>query len=300
MTGHRRGIPAARDARGAVWPREAIDADPRPFVAPLNCGQCSAAVSAVGEYTKRSEGGLTITVAAHYRLTSGGEHETGCPYDFDRRAQGVVADSMGTVVKQRDHWRLLLPTDVDMDVHEATGVRSGEPPRRKLQVTPSSVLLTPAINSAAKIARLLETFERDPGLVELFRAEYGERLLRWEDFAYGPSDYPRLLDRLTAGPLEHPVAVYGRTHKLGTSRNGLTYALHARGRIRMASRESPSWVPVVVRADDEALLPREDAMHWLAYGFWSFLHTDSGYREIQLWLRAPWQITTWQPDQPDP
>ncbi|MEV0699918.1 hypothetical protein AB0I53_18695 [Saccharopolyspora sp. NPDC050389] len=53
------------------------------------------------------------------------------------------------------------------------------------------------------------------------------------------------------------------------------------------------WIPIVLRARSEELLPTEPEQRWLAYGDWRFWAGSSGYREIQLWIRGPWQITTW-------
>lgn len=287
---HRYGIPRARDSAGLVWDREAIEAAPRPFTDPLTCGGCRATVHPVQGSSRSTKRGGTAAVKAHYRLKPNSGHDEDCPFDFERRAHELVRDSHGSLVRTREQWRLLLPSRSEIRAMDSatTRAKAGHP-RRKLDVTRTSSRLVAALNSAAKIARLLAKFDDDPELASQFRAQYGQQLLAWTDFHFGPGDYDRLRQRLETGPPEHPLAVSGSIYSISTGKAGNSYALRAYGRARTPQR----WIPIVLRASDRSLLPTDETAHWLAFGHWESWSAAGGYRELRTWINAPWQITSW-------
>lgn len=295
---YRYGIPRVHDAAGQSWGRNAIDRSPQPFQKPLTCAGCTVAVIPIrSSTTRRTKSGLPTTVKAHYRLTSGGEHDAQCPFDFERRANGICRDSHGTVEERDGRWRLLLPSEAEVRAMDAPAARDAATrPRRHLQIENSRRRLTAALNSARRILRLLHEFDNDPDELDRFRAMHGARAIRWENFVYGPDDYNWLLDRLSVGAAGHPIAVHGGIHTLSTGKNGTNYLLRAHGRARDTAGPP---VPIVVRAKDRALLPAQDDAQWLAYGDWRLWTGARGYRELQLWVHGPWQITTWHTSTPD-
>ena len=282
------GIPHARDVRGDLWPREAIDRTHPPFSEPLACGRCGVPVRARRSHTRQGKRGRVIDVAACYYLHSGGEHEPDCPYDFERRARGIRQESRGTIEHRDGHWRLLLPNPTETTGESrASALARAAAPRRRLQITPSRSRLAPAINSAGKIARLLAEFDDHPDAAEQFRAHLGNIVLTWREFCYGPRDYQRLAETLTTGQPSHPIAVHGRTFALAD--RGGSHALRAHGRARL----DDTWIPVVLRSRRADLLAPAVDRCWLAYGSWQHWTGQRGYRELQLWITRPWQITTW-------
>lgn len=288
---HRYGIPRARDSAGLVWDREAIELVPRPFTEPLTCAGCSATVHPV-RGSSRTTQRATAAVKAHYRLNPKGTHGEGCPYDFERRAHELVRDSHGSLVRTREQWRLLLPSRSEIRAMDSATARAkASQPRGNLRVTRTRARLDAALNSAAKIARLLAKFDDDPELANQFRAAHGQQVVTWNDFHFGPGDYDRLRHRLETDPPEHPLAVSGSTYSLTTGTTGTSYVLRAYGRARSPHR----WIPIVLRASDRSLLPSDENAHWIAFGHWESWSTAAGYRELRTWINAPWQITSWFP-----
>jgi len=98
---------------------------------------------------------------AHYAVTKRGEHDPGRHYDFKNRAERVIQDTRGTVVRDGDIYELRLP-DPDEMSHPAGSHPAGTTPQARLQVSTSDRPLTPALGSAARIVRLLHDFDDDP------------------------------------------------------------------------------------------------------------------------------------------
>ena len=212
------GIPSALDANGHRFTRRDVEREPQPFVRPLRCGGCSAPVSPVRGHP-RQQGTRTAQVVPHYRLSVGGEHERRCPFNFHERATEIVEQSRGTVEKRRGRYRLLIPEDDPLT--DPVDDRLSRPHlRSKLLITPSRrLILGETLSSAARIARLLRMFDRDPDTVERFCAVYGGQEIRWRDFYVTPDDLTLAADRLDRG-LGHPMAIHGVVHHRGTSARG--------------------------------------------------------------------------------
>lgn len=293
------GIPAARDSRGRTYGRAAIDAVPPPFEAykPLHCGACTTAVIAVPSYPRRTPNGGTTQVMAFYRLTGNGEHDPGCDYDFKNRAENIIRDSRGTLVKDGEDYELRLP---DPDTIEPPDPRPpGNPgePTARLSVTTSNHTLVPALSTAAAIVRLLREFDDDPDAARRFRARYAGKKLRWNQFCRHATEAAAIAAHLERPPkTRHPLAVHGTVRDIGTAHSGNTQQLRDEHEDYLDHAGERRRLRIVVRSrNPDTFTDLHPGDRWLGYGHWRlWLAPRAPIAEIQLWIDGPWSLATWR------
>lgn len=295
------GIPEARDSRGAVYGRAAIDADPCPFDRnDLICGGCTLPVAAVKGHRRRTAGGGETWVSACFRRKPRQDrtHDEGCDFDFERRATELISDSRGALIKNGEDYELRLPQEAP-SAQDAAPERAGGARGRiaRLQVTAASFRLSPMIRTAAGILRLLRRFEGSDDAASRFRAVYGGRRLTWEQFCRPTSDAESILEHLRRPRgRRYPLAIHGTVGMLAEAKHGGSFSLldaHA-GTTLHEGREREVWVTVRSRSR-AALRDAQQGDHWLAYGQWSCWIPDHARRiEIQLWIDTPSALATWR------
>jgi hypothetical protein len=299
MAAERVGIPLARDARSRGHPRAAIDAVPPPYEAdrPLRCGGCDVGVRGTRSHSRRVADGDVIQVMAYYSVVNHGEHERGCRYDFRHRAQQLIRDSRGTVVRKGEVYELRMPEPDTVEPVDQLRPSAGGVPRARLEVSVSDRELAPSLGSAAQIVRLLHEFDDDPDAVRRFRVRHAGRTFTWERFCRSTGELASIASFLrmpTAG--QHPLALYGTVRSVRSSRRGDSRELcdDQSGFLDLVGEERR--LTVVVRSRNaKAFAKIGVGDQWLGYGKWGLWIPDrKPFAEIQLWVDGPWSIATWQ------
>ncbi|MCZ4326731.1 hypothetical protein [Brachybacterium paraconglomeratum] len=295
------GIPEARDSRGTVYGRAAIDADPCPFDRnDLVCGGCTLPVTAAKGHPRRVPGGGETWVSACFRRWPRQDrtHDEGCDFDFERRATELISDSRGTLTKNGEHYELRLPQEAPSP-QDAAPERSGGTHGRiaRLQVNAASFRLAPTIRTAAGILRLLRRFAGSDDAVARFRAVYGKKRLTWEQFCRPASDAESIMKHLRGQrDRQHPLAVHGTVGLVSESKQGSSFSLLDAYAGTVLHEGQERQVRVTVRSRNRAALRgAQQGDHWLAYGQWSYWVMDHVPRiEIQLWIDTPSSLVTWR------
>ncbi|SFO87518.1 hypothetical protein [Amycolatopsis rubida] len=295
------GIPAARDSRDRLYGRAAIDATPPPFEAfkPLRCGGCAVAVIAVSTHPRRTPRGGTTQVTALYRLPPNGEHDPGCPYDFKNRAENLIRDSRGTLVKDGEDYELRLPDPDTIEPPDPLPPSKPGKPTARLAVTASPYRLVPALSTAAGIVRLLREFDDDPDASSRFRARYAGRTLRWNEFCRGANEAVAIAGYLGHGPAaRHPLALHGIVRDVGTAHSRNTHQLRDEHEDYLDHAGERRRLRVVVRSRNPGAFAQvRPGDRWLGYGHWKLWPAPSApVTEVQLWIDGPWSLTTWRED----
>ena len=283
------GIPRAIDARGKPFDRWAIEDGPHPFVRPLRCGKCTALVDPVSGYVKRNG----VDVEPLFRLTKGGRHDDGCPYDFDAQLGELQQRHANVVEQEGDLYVLILNTAADMETTSQTG--SVRVPRSKLAFRRATAPpLHQTVRAASEIARLLRRFEQDSDARSRFRARYDGRVIGWDDFCFDATrDVKRLYGLLSrVDPLtDHPRAVVGRIERLRPGQDGASSAAHLAVREpNSTSRRAvtaPDGIRIapVLRAGASTALNVTDGELVVGYGRWTLFTPDTGrVHYVTLWL----------------
>ncbi|MCK2240018.1 MULTISPECIES: hypothetical protein [unclassified Crossiella] len=294
------GIPAAQDSRGHTHPRAAIDRTPSPYepYRPLHCAECTTPVVPVGSYARRTAGGGREQVSAYYRLAASSEHDTGCRYDFPRRAEELIHESHGTLSKKNGLYELRLPDpDAIEDLQNLPPNMAGKPIAR-LHVTTTPHALVPALGSAAQIVKLLRDFDNDPTAVAQFRVRHAGQLLTWSQFCRPAAQSCAItIDRPQRALLEpHPLAIHGTVRATGTTRNSTSYRLLDTHRGHIDTPHGSRRLHVLMRSSTAATFGHlQPGDHWLGYGRWKiWVPSDTPYAEIQLWVDGPWSLAAWR------
>ena len=296
------GIPVARDTRGWLHSRAAIDDVPPPYEAykPLHCGDCAIGVVATRSYTRRKPGGGVTQVMAHYSVIKHGEHGPKCRYDFKNRAEQVIRDSRGTVVRDGDVYELRLPEPDTVEQPDRLPPSSRGRPQARSHISSSEHVLTPALGSAAEIVRLLRDFDDDPHAARRFRARYKRMKIPWDHFCHSTDESDaiasiasRLSERAT---LQRPLALHGTVGSAGPASSGTCYRVRDDqvGHVDYAGRKHQLYV-VVCSENTDALAHLREGDRWLGYGRWKrWIGDKRRIVEIQLWVEGPWSIATWR------
>ena len=167
------------------------------------------------------KGGNTTTIPRHFKVRLGDNHVSGCRYAVAVQLQLLadLSDPIETAAKPilRKNGKFRIRLNIVAD-----GAR--RPPQPSTQTGSQSSFkfgrdyvhrarkAMPYIRSAAGVAKIyvaLPQFERDQYKQGVVFEDAG-RDVPWEDFVYEPSDYARLLDRLTrlgSRTLERPIAL---------------------------------------------------------------------------------------------
>jgi hypothetical protein len=296
------GIPLARDSRGGIYGRAAIDADPRPFDPDdLFCGGCTLPVAAVKSYPFRTPGGGEARRSAHYRRKAredrNKEHDPGCDFDFKNLATELIHESHGTLTRGGDDYELRLP-----DPHRrATPLpqpfrTSGREPVARMQTTQTDRNLTPMLRTAAGIVKLLRRFDDSPEAAERFRAVYAGQRLPWNQFCRNAPDIDGLLQQLRQ-PKQVPIAVHGTVSEIGKAHSGNSFMLRDTSTGRANHEGYQRSVHIVIRSKIvDVFKHAEQQQHWLAYGNWKLWtpsEPESRLLEVQLWITSSQSLVCW-------
>lgn len=269
------------------------DGPPHRFTGSLICWKCAAPFVAVRAHTNKG-----ADVQAQFRLAAKKEHDGDCPLNPTLVSRHIAHGSHGLAeVDEQGILRLNLPqhlTDVPSTTPDDDVI--GEDVLRH-SVTTVRPLLPPAVNSAAKIAALLQIHDFDSKIVERFKVRpHGERLIPWGRFCYGPAadSYAELYQRCRTGAeFTHPIAVIGTVQRVSRDRQGrpfITLALNV-----PAGNGS---FDVAVRSEYAPLIePLTAGTHVLAVGAdWEVF--DGGRTpQLRLWAADHWQLAFWTTDE---
>lgn len=234
---------------------------------------------------------------AYYSLVRHGEHDPGCRYDFKNRAEQVIRDSRGTVVRDGEVYELRVANPDTVDSPDRSLPSTRGRPRARLQVSASDHQLTPSLNSAARIVRLLHDFDDDPEAVARFRAHYRGRTNPWDRFCRTTGELIAIGAILTAPQiLQHSLALHGIVKTVRPTKGGDLYELcddqvgyldDPAGRRRLYVR--------VRSYNVDAFAGVNAGDRWLAYGSWELWRADHArLAEIQLRIKGPWSLATWR------
>ncbi|GIL29165.1 hypothetical protein [Actinocatenispora comari] len=290
------GIPFAVDAAGHRFGRSAIDRSPQPFRKPLSCAGCKLLVTAVAGYTT----GSGRHTSSHYRRHPGVHHDASCPYDFDRQVQVLVgADSTALERERSGHYRLVLPDELQAQPpHDPPGTYR----RRRASIVvrrADAPRLSAAINSAVKVARLLERFDHMPQALEAFTVRSGRSAIAWRDFCYLPDRYDELASRLSTDRTRLPVAVSGIAQARGVASAGTSYWLMHDPSQRVQLDGSAAYLRLRIRSRSEAVLERvTDGQRFFALGWCGRLDAGKsrgGHRrcDLNMWINSAAGICSW-------
>lgn len=278
------GIPKARDARGQIFDRAAIDEAPAPFVKPLQCGACSVPVFPVRGSTRRD--GTSVVPYPRLQARAEHDHDPDCAYHFDARVGDITTEHRAEIDREGDTYLLTLrdPSSVAAPSGQAGAEEDGRVTR--LDVHPSnSPSLQRTIQAAASIARLLRHFGEDPAAQARFQATYGGRRIAWSEFFFDTElDTEKLAQRLTS-PSQYPIAVAGVIDHAGPFRDGTGRALILKTR-RGAKSPDGRWVNAVLRASQPEHLGYQNGHSVIGYGVWKLFPVSpvgSPRVEAQLW-----------------
>ena len=293
------GIPVAQDTRGRLHARAAIDTVPPPYEGhkPLRCGGCTVGVVGTRSHPRRIPGGGVTQVMAHYAVTKYGEHDPGCRYDFKNRAERLIEDSRGTVVREGDIYELRLPDPHKIEPSDRLPASKAGRPQARLQVSTSDRMLTPALGSAARIVRLLREFDDDSDAARRFRARYAARKITWARFCRSTKEATLIASQL-GEPIasQYPLALHGTVGTVGPAGGGGTHQLHDDQETYLDRADGTRRLRVVVRtknADTFDQMKRGD--RWLGYGHWRlWIAARAPIAEIQMWIDGPWSLATWR------
>ncbi len=293
------GIPAARDTRGRLHARAAIDTVPPPYEAfkPLRCGGCAIGVVGTRSHPRRIPGGGVTQVMAHYAVTKHGEHDPGCRYDFKNRAERLIQDSRGTVIRDGDIYELRLPDPDKIEPPDRLPPSRAGHPQARLQVSNSDRTLTPALGSAARIVRLLREFDDDPDAARRFRARYAARKITWAQFCRSTADAALIASQLDAPVAnQHPLALHGTVSTVGPAGGGGTHQLRDDHEGYLDHTDGPRRLRVVVRSKNADTFNQvKPGDSWLGYGRWRlWIAARAPIAEIQIWIDGPWSLATWR------
>ncbi len=268
--------PLAVDGNGELHDPRAIDFAPHSLVPPLRCADCGAALEAVRSYARR-DGSTIVHVGAHYRLAPGAGHAEQCP------SRHAAEDPAVTRAAPRRH---PLTPAYSIVVPER---RRPHPSTNGWRTRSGPLSRTPALNSAAKVADLLQRHGDDAPNIRL---TYRGQPLAWERFLYRGEDVDRLVQQLHEARVAHPVAILGKVARIGTARSGESHyaALRNRGRggATAVSR-------IVLRARHKPLLDEAEEGDFVVALGWPRPHpqTRSDVHPVQLtlWINHRWQIS---------
>jgi hypothetical protein len=232
---------------------------------------------------------------AHYAVTKYGEHDPGCRYDFQNRAERVIQDSRGTVVRDGDIYELCLPDPDKVEPPDRLPPSRAGHPQARLQVSTSDRTLTPALGSAARIVRLLHDFDDDPAAARRFRARYAGRKITWARFCRSTTETAAIASHLNepaAG--QHPLALHGIVGTVGQASSGNTYQLRDDHEGYLDHADGQRRLRVVVRSKNADTFTRvQPGDTWLGYGHWQlWIAARVPIVEIQLWIDGPWSLAT--------
>lgn len=293
------GIPAARDTRGQVYPREAIDTVPPPFDAykPLKCGGCTVAVVATRSHPRRTRGGGVTQVMAHYAVTKHGEHDRGCRYDFKNRAEHLIRDSRGSVVRDGDVYELRLPDPDKVEPPDRLVPSRPGRPHARLQVTNSDRTLTPALGSAAHIVRLLRDFDDDDDAASRFRVRHAGSKVPWSQFCRSTAETTAIATHLDQPASSRcPLALHGTVGAVGPAGSGNTYQLRDGHEGTLDHPDGRRRLRVTLRSTNtDTFGQAKPGDRWLGFGHWRlWIAPRAPIAEVQLWIDGPWSLATWQ------
>lgn len=232
---------------------------------------------------------------AFYRLTGNGEHDPGCDYDFKNRAEHLVRDSRGTLVKDGEDYELRLPDPDTIAPPDSRPPSTTGEPTARLSVTNRT--LVPALSTAAGILRLLREFDDDPDAARRFRARYAGKKLRWNQFCLHASEADTVAAHLQQPPkIRHPLVVHGTVRDIGTAHSGNTHQLRDEHEDYLDHLGERRRLRIVVRSkNNDTLTDVRPGDRWLGYGHWRlWLAPRAPIAEIQLWIDGSWSLVTWR------
>ncbi|MDX2815754.1 hypothetical protein PV410_24850 [Streptomyces sp. PA03-5A] len=260
---------------------------PRQITGDLICWQCSAPYVAVRGYTL----GSGTAVRPAFRLAPGAEHDENCPLNPVSVTNHIARGSRGLAeVDSQGVLRLALPQDLAEVPPDAPDGEMPDPRPVRHRVATVRPLLPLAVNSAAKIAQVLQT--HGDGLADRFTVQpHGGHPIPWARFCYGPSHdaYGDLYRRCRRGEsLTHPIAVTGAVQRVNHDRQGRPYIALALN--VPAGREV---FHVAVRSAHPGLMePLTEGTDVLAIGSWTVFYGGT-LPQLRLWADEHWQLAYW-------
>ncbi|AXB43239.1 hypothetical protein [Amycolatopsis albispora] len=236
---------------------------------------------------------------AFYRLPGHGEHDPGCAYDFKNRAENLIRDSRGTLVKDGEDCELRLPDPDTIEPPDPLPPSRPGKPTARLSVTAADHTLVPALSTATRIVRLLREFDDAPDAAHRFRARYAGRKLRWHEFCRHATEAAAIASHLDLAA-RHPLALHGTVRDIGTAHSGNTHQLRDEHQDYLGHDARRRRLRVVLRSrNPDTFAHVNPGDRWLGYGHWRlWLAPQAPIAEIQLWIDGPWSLATWREDSP--
>ncbi|MDX3663730.1 hypothetical protein PV646_41155 [Streptomyces sp. ID05-26A] len=234
---------------------------------------------------------------AHYAVTKHGEHHSGCRYDFKNRADHLIRDSRGTIVREGEIYELRLPDPDKIEPPDQLPPSGAGRPQARLQVSTSDRTLTPALGSAARIVRLLRDFDNDPDAARRFRARYAAMKITWAHFCRSTTEAAAIASHLDEAFVDqHPLALHGTVGTAGPAGKGGTYQLRDDHESLLDRVDGPRRLRVVVRSKNtDTFNQLKSGDKWLGYGHWRlWIAARAPIAEVQLWIDGPWSLATWR------
>lgn len=258
---------------------------PPTFSGPLMRWQCTAPYHAVRGYTQ----GSGTTVRPKFRLAPGAEHDADCPLNPTSMTAHIARGSHGLAeVDAQGVLRLALPADLADAPPDAPAGEEPRPVAVRHTVRTVRPLLPPAVNSAAKIAQVLQAHGND--LADRFTVQpHGGRPIPWTQFCYGPGPepYAALYRRLRRGEsVTHPVAVTGTVQRVNEDRQGRPYVALA---LNVPDGKNVFFHVAVRSAHPSLMEPLTVGTVLLAIGEWQIFY-GSTLPQLRLWADRHWQL----------
>lgn len=267
-----------------------IDEHKDSWPSPLQCHGCTVRVSAVRGYDKGE-----TRVPAHFRRPGPKKHDPGCRYDTHAQGTQIADESSGLLVRERKEWRLVAEK-----VLKQPKPRLQDPKTQRPDVT-FARQTTELLNTAAKVAHLIEQFRIDGGDISAgFAAVCDGRRISWNEFHYLPRSVWRLVRRLhpAGGPLarpvttSHPVAIAMQVRTAHPSAKSTSFALEQPAPGSWLDPADPGY-NLALRSKNQPLLKPYRPGTWvLALGLWQLWERSTARLPLEmcLWVDSPHQL----------
>ena len=179
------------------------------------CEHCPSEVRYNAGYEMVRQG-VSIVVEHYFKLRQKHNHADDCPYNIEAQIKTAVRDADPDAVNQLGkgvyELRLMFPESYktarpSKESPDTFGVSSTPNGGGRKYV--SSGKLNSYLNTAARILKVRNYCEDHQDIEQHLVLSFGGRKVRWADFYIEQDEYAMAYELLTAGCIDHPLAVAG-------------------------------------------------------------------------------------------
>jgi hypothetical protein len=183
--------------------------------APYLCEHCSAEVRYNAGYEMVRKG-VSVAVEHYFKLRQKHVHADECQYNIEAQIKAAVQDADPEAVHQLrkglyelrlmfpESYKTARPSDQLLDASD-----SANGPRKGGRKYVSTGKLNSYLNTAARILKVRQYCEENQDIEEHLVLSFGDHKVQWSEFYIEQDEYATAYQRLSAGSVDHPIAVAG-------------------------------------------------------------------------------------------